>query len=88
MEITQHARYTCTFCGKTTVKRTSVGIWECKSCKKTVAGGAWVVSYVFSSTFSTPAPPRLADNLCVSDSTPAAAATRSTIRRLREIAEV
>jgi len=64
MEITQHARYTCTFCGKTTVKRTSVGIWECKSCKKTVAGGAWVVS------------------------TPAAAAIRSTIRRLREIAEV
>ncbi|KAL0632362.1 60S ribosomal protein L43 [Maublancomyces gigas] len=46
MEITQHARYTCTFCGKTTVKRTSVGIWECKACKKTVAGGAWVVSYV------------------------------------------
>ncbi|PWW73501.1 ribosomal protein L37ae [Tuber magnatum] len=64
MEVTQHARYTCTFCGKTTVKRTSVGIWECRSCKKTVAGGAWVVS------------------------TPAAAATRSTIRRLREIAEV
>ncbi|PUU81315.1 ribosomal protein L37ae [Tuber borchii] len=64
MEITQHARYTCTFCGKTTVKRTSVGIWECRSCKKCVAGGAWVVS------------------------TPAAAATRSTIRRLREIAEV
>ncbi|KAF2497745.1 hypothetical protein BU16DRAFT_559481 [Lophium mytilinum] len=56
MEITQHARYTCTFCGKVAVKR--------HSCKKTVAGGAWTVS------------------------TPAAAATRSTIRRLREIAEV
>ncbi|PGH23750.1 60S ribosomal protein L37a [Polytolypa hystricis UAMH7299] len=64
MEISQHARYTCTFCGKDSVKRLSVGIWECKSCKKTVAGGAWTVS------------------------TPAAAATRSTIRRLREIAEV
>ncbi|KAL1305830.1 hypothetical protein AAFC00_003991 [Neodothiora populina] len=64
MEITQHARYTCTFCGKVTVKRHSTGIWDCKSCKKTVAGGAYVVS------------------------TPAAAATRSTIRRLREIAEV
>merc|ERR1712230_168062 len=50
MEITQHARYICTFCGK--------------NCKKTIAGGAWTVS------------------------TPAAAATRSTIRRLREIAEV
>ncbi|RMZ76248.1 hypothetical protein DV738_g5065, partial [Chaetothyriales sp. CBS 135597] len=64
MEITQHARYICTFCGKNSVKRTAVGIWNCKSCKKVVAGGAWTVS------------------------TPAAAATRSTIRRLREIAEV
>ncbi|KAA8564081.1 hypothetical protein EYC84_012068 [Monilinia fructicola] len=64
MEITQHARYVCTFCGKTTVKRHSVGIWDCKSCKKTVAGGAYTVT------------------------TPAAAAMRSTLRRLREIAEV
>ncbi|NJR31475.1 hypothetical protein HC762_01780 [bacterium] len=44
MEITQHARYVCTFCGKNTVKRHSVGIWTCKACKKTVAGGAWTVS--------------------------------------------
>jgi ribosomal protein eL43 len=44
MEITQHARYICTFCGKNTVKRHSVGIWNCKACKKTVAGGAWTVS--------------------------------------------
>jgi len=64
MEITQHAKYVCTFCGKTTVKRHSVGIWNCKACKKTVAGGAYTVS------------------------TPAAAAMRSTLRRLREIAEV
>ncbi|KAJ5506755.1 Ribosomal protein L37ae [Penicillium expansum] len=64
MEVTQHARYVCTFCGKNTVKRKAVGIWECKGCDKTVAGGAYTVS------------------------TPAAAATRSTIRRLREIAEV
>jgi ribosomal protein L37AE/L43A len=46
MEISQHAKYTCTFCGKVTVKRTAVGIWDCKSCKKVVAGGAYVVSYV------------------------------------------
>lgn len=44
MEITQHARYTCTFCGKVTVKRHSVGIWNCRSCKKTIAGGAYTVS--------------------------------------------
>jgi ribosomal protein L37AE/L43A len=48
MEITQHARYVCTFCGKTTVKRHSVGIWDCKSCHKTVAGGAYTVSYVYT----------------------------------------
>ncbi|EKD18354.1 60S ribosomal protein L37a [Drepanopeziza brunnea f. sp. 'multigermtubi' MB_m1] len=64
MEISQHAKYVCTFCGKTTVKRHSVGIWNCKACNKTVAGGAYTVS------------------------TPAAAAMRSTLRRLREIAEV
>ena len=40
----QHARYTCTFCGKDSVKRTAVGIWHCKACRKTVAGGAWTVS--------------------------------------------
>ncbi|KAK3368077.1 ribosomal protein L37ae [Podospora didyma] len=63
-EVSQHARYTCTFCGKDSVRRTSVGIWACKSCKKTIAGGAYTVA------------------------TPAAAAMRSTLRRLREITEV
>ncbi|KAG0414274.1 hypothetical protein HPB47_008555 [Ixodes persulcatus] len=42
IEITQHAKYTCTFCGKETMKRTCVGIWKCRSCAKTVAGGAYV----------------------------------------------
>ena len=86
MEITQHSKYTCTFCGKVcclkfsainfeltihifwncfqeSMKRTCVGIWKCKACKKTVAGGA----YVFSTT--------------------SAAAIRSAIRRLRETRE-
>lgn len=36
MEISQHATYTCTFCGKDTVKRHSTGIWTCRSCRKTV----------------------------------------------------
>ncbi|KAG8913149.1 60S ribosomal protein L43 [Tulasnella sp. 417] len=50
MEITQHARYTCTFCGKDSVKRTHVGIWHCKACKKTIAGGAWNMSTTAAAT--------------------------------------
>lgn len=39
--ISQHAKYTCSFCGKTKMKRWAVGIWHCGSCMKTVAAGAW-----------------------------------------------
>ena len=41
VEISQHATYRCVFCGKDSVKRTCVGIWECRSCRKVVAGGAY-----------------------------------------------
>ncbi|CAG9322504.1 unnamed protein product [Blepharisma stoltei] len=41
IEISQHDTYECAFCGKKTVKRTCVGIWKCKHCCKTIAGGAW-----------------------------------------------
>merc|ERR1712224_1115471 len=41
IEISQHAKYTCSFCGKDTLKRTAVGIWNCKGCRKITAGGAW-----------------------------------------------
>ncbi|ODN98362.1 60S ribosomal protein L37a [Cryptococcus wingfieldii CBS 7118] len=64
MEITQHARYSCPNCGKVAVKRSNVGIWNCKGCNKAYAGGAY--------TFGTPS----------------AATVRSTIRRLREVAEI
>ncbi|OUC41402.1 ribosomal protein L37a [Trichinella nativa] len=50
MEITQHSKYTCLFCGKENMKRRAVGIWKCKSCKKTVAGGAYVFSTTTGST--------------------------------------
>ncbi|KZS94319.1 ribosomal protein L37ae [Sistotremastrum niveocremeum HHB9708] len=50
MEITQHARYTCTFCGKDSVKRSAVGIWNCHSCRKVIAGGAWTVSTTAAAT--------------------------------------
>ncbi|MRB67590.1 50S ribosomal protein L37Ae, partial [Bacillus thuringiensis] len=42
MEITQHGRYTCSFCGKEAMKRRAAGIWSCKGCRKVVAGGAYV----------------------------------------------
>eukprot|EP00011_Vannellida_sp_DIVA3-517-6-12_P008735 CAMPEP_0114605772 /NCGR_PEP_ID=MMETSP0168-20121206/1224_1 /TAXON_ID=95228 ORGANISM="Vannella sp., Strain DIVA3 517/6/12" /NCGR_SAMPLE_ID=MMETSP0168 /ASSEMBLY_ACC=CAM_ASM_000044 /LENGTH=64 /DNA_ID=CAMNT_0001816627 /DNA_START=154 /DNA_END=348 /DNA_ORIENTATION=+ len=50
MEISQHARYTCQFCGKDSVKRTAVGIWNCKGCGKTTAGGAWVMTTTAAAT--------------------------------------
>lgn len=45
IEVTQHGKYTCQFCGKDAVKRRAVGIWHCGSCRKTISGGAWVVRY-------------------------------------------
>ncbi|KAH0509705.1 60S ribosomal protein L37a [Microtus ochrogaster] len=39
IEIGHHAKYTCSFCGKTKMKRRAVGI--CGSSMKTVTGGAW-----------------------------------------------
>lgn len=41
IEVSQHSKFTCSFCGKVAVKRKVVGIWECKACKKVIAGGAW-----------------------------------------------
>lgn len=37
MEVSQHARYICTFCGKNTVRRQAVGIWNCKGCGSTLS---------------------------------------------------
>mmetsp|Transcript_23749 Transcript_23749/g.57275 ORF Transcript_23749/g.57275 Transcript_23749/m.57275 type:complete len:96 (+) Transcript_23749:76-363(+) len=44
VEVSQHSTYRCAFCGKDSVKRTCVGIWSCKSCRKVVAGGAYSLS--------------------------------------------
>ncbi|MCL4119677.1 UNVERIFIED_CONTAM: hypothetical protein GTU68_051098 [Idotea baltica] len=46
MEITQHMKHTCTFCGKESMKREVTGIWKCKPCRRTVAGGAYVYATV------------------------------------------
>mmetsp|Transcript_117434 Transcript_117434/g.165150 ORF Transcript_117434/g.165150 Transcript_117434/m.165150 type:complete len:95 (+) Transcript_117434:48-332(+) len=63
MEVSQHSTYRCVFCGKDSVKRTCAGIWTCKSCRKTVAGGAYTLS------------------------TAAGVTSRSTIGRLRRMAQ-
>ncbi|XP_055388437.1 60S ribosomal protein L37a-like [Condylostylus longicornis] len=44
IEISQHSKYQCPFCGKTSVKQACVGIWKCRGCDKTMAGGAWILS--------------------------------------------
>tara|TARA_B110001452_G_scaffold108763_1_gene90253 strand:- start:259 stop:540 length:282 start_codon:yes stop_codon:yes gene_type:complete len=50
MEISQHATYTCMFCGKDTVKRLNVGIWGCRTCHKQVAGGAYTMNTAQAAT--------------------------------------
>jgi len=50
MEVSQHAKYTCQFCGKDTVRRQAVGIWNCRGCGKVLAGGAWVMSTTAAAT--------------------------------------
>ncbi len=35
------ARYRCERCGKTAVEREGTGIWVCRHCKTTYAGGAY-----------------------------------------------
>jgi len=100
LEITQHATYTCAFCGKDAVKRKAVGIWSCGSCRKTVAGGAWLVRSVPTSSLPPPFHPlqihfssyfgNLGLMSCHSFSpfsTTAAITVRSNIRRLRELQE-
>ena len=44
MEVSQHSKYTCVFCGKDSVKRAVVGIWKCGACGKTMAGGAYTLN--------------------------------------------
>ncbi|XP_049628755.1 60S ribosomal protein L37a-like [Suncus etruscus] len=42
IEISHHTKYTCSFCGKTKMKKRAVAIWLCGSCMKTVVCGTWL----------------------------------------------
>lgn len=63
IEVSQHSKYFCSFCGKYSVKRQAVGIWKCKACGKTqvslslesfghsiadTSGGSWTHGHVLS----------------------------------------
>ncbi|XP_051010588.1 60S ribosomal protein L37a-like [Acomys russatus] len=50
IEISQHAKYTCSFCGRTKMKRQTIGLWHCGSCMKTVAGRAWTYNTTSAAT--------------------------------------
>lgn len=41
IEILQRSKYTCPFCGKNSIRRAAVGIWKCRGCRRSIAGGAW-----------------------------------------------
>lgn len=98
MEVTQHAKYNCAFCGKDTVKRASTGVWNCRSCRKQIAGGAYVLAYVARvalrrvSRYACYVVGCASPSLVVAPashlhSTPAAATVRSNILRLRKARE-
>ncbi|KAL8512347.1 hypothetical protein ACS0TY_018721 [Phlomoides rotata] len=50
MEVSQHSKYFCEFCGKYAVKRKAVGIWGCKDCGKVKAGGAYTLKQIHLNT--------------------------------------
>lgn len=42
VEKRQHAKHVCPSCGAAKVRRTSTGVWACRKCSHTFAGGAYV----------------------------------------------
>ncbi|GLI62916.1 ribosomal protein L37a, partial [Volvox africanus] len=50
MEVSQHSKYFCHFCGKYSMRRQAVGIWGCKACGKVQAGGAYTLNTASSVT--------------------------------------
>jgi len=42
VEIQQKSKHLCPSCGHKSVRRVGTGIWKCKKCDKTFAGGAYI----------------------------------------------
>lgn len=42
VEVLQRAKHLCPSCGQQAVKRVSTGIWKCRKCHNTFAGGAYL----------------------------------------------
>ena len=42
VETHQKTKHKCPNCGQNTIKRVGTGIWKCKKCGNTYAGGAYV----------------------------------------------
>ena len=51
VEESQHKKYVCDACGKLSVRRCSVGLWKCRSCKHKFAGAAYAPVSVAGQTF-------------------------------------
>lgn len=52
LEESQHKKYVCVACGKLSVKRCSVGLWKCRSCRHKFAGAAYAPISVTGQTFN------------------------------------
>ena len=53
IEILQRKKTICPFCGKTSIRRAAAGIWRCRACKRTIAGGAWEFTTTAATTAKT-----------------------------------
>eukprot|EP00884_Botryococcus_braunii_P020195 jgi/Botrbrau1/685/Bobra.160_2s0008.2 len=50
IEVSQHSKYFCNFCGKFAMKRKAVGIWHCRACKKSQVRNLAVLQVLHASS--------------------------------------